>query len=133
MAEADRDYTEVSGTSASIASGGGTGNLDIVLTDLPPGRSIVRIHELVFDSLSIDFDAALHEDDARLTLNRVVNIENINLHTVQLLGAGRGMQYTDRDVATETDQAELNFAFVNNDVANRTITARVRYSVYFAR
>ena len=133
MADGDRDYTEVSGTSGSIASGGGTGNLDIVLDDLPVGRSLVRIHEIVLDSLSIDFDAALHEDDARTLLNRVVNIENINLHTVQLIGAGRGMQYTDRDVTLPADQAELNFAFVNNDVSARTITARVRYSVYFAR
>lgn len=133
MPEQEADYSEVEGTSASIAGGGGTGNLEVAITDLPAGLARVRIHEVIMDSTSIDFDAALHEDDARTRLNRVVNILTINQHTVQLLGAGRGMQYLDRDVALPTDTADLHFAFVNNDAGAQEITARVRYSMFFAR
>ena len=133
MTYKDQDYSEVTGTSAAIASGGGTGNLDLVLSDLPLGDGRVRIHEIILDSDSIDFDVAIHEDDARTRANRVTQILNINVHTVQLIGAGRGQHYQDREVLLPSDQGEIHFAFVNNDVGAETITARVRYTVSSSR
>lgn len=133
MPEQEADYSEVQGTSAAIAGGGGTGNLEIALSDLPDGLALVRIHEVILDSESIDFDAAIHEDAARTRLNRIFNTLTINQHTVQLIGAGRGVQYLDREVATPADTADLHWAFVNRDAGAQTITARVRYSISIYR
>lgn len=133
MTYKDQDYSEVTGTSGSIASGGGTGDLDLVLSDLPEGQARVRIHEVILDSDSVDFDAAIHEDDARTRANRVTQILNINTHSVQLIGAGRGQHYQDREVTLATDQAEIHLAFVNNDVGAETITARIRYTISVSR
>jgi len=127
------DYFEEEATSASIAGGGGTGTLDLTLSDMPPGRGIVRLHELVMDSDSVDFDVLIFEDSARTRLNRVVNIENINLHTVQIFGAGGGTQYEDRDIVAVTGTAIVYFSFVNTGAGANTITVRAKYLPYFAR
>lgn len=127
------DYLEVTVTTPSIAGGGGVRDEEIAIDNLPAGSAIARIHEIVLDSLSDDFDIALFEAATRTTLNRVVFVENINLHTVQLLGAGRGSQYRDRDVVLATDTADFHARFTNNQVAAATITLRIRYSLFFMR
>ncbi len=127
------DYLEVTVTTPSIAGSGGVRDEEIAIANIPAGSAIARIHEIVLDSLSTDFDIALFEAAARTTLNRVVFVENINLHTVQLLGAGRGSQYRDRDVTLATDTADFHARFTNNQVAAATITLRIRYSLFFMR
>ncbi len=127
------DYFEEEDTSPSIAGGGGTGTLDLTLSDMGAGLGIARIHELVFDSDSIDFDVQIFEDIARTRLNRVVNMINISTHTVQILGGGRGMQYEDRDIVATTGQLIVYFSFTNNAVGAEAITVRVRYLPFFAR
>lgn len=133
MCAVEVDYSEEQVTSASVAGSGGTEDNDITIAVLPPGRSLVRIHEVVLDSLSTDFDVAIFEATARTTLNRIFNVQNVDLHTVQLLGTGNGAQYRDRDVATETTQAQFFVRFTNNQVGAATVTIRIRYSVFFAR
>lgn len=127
------DYLEVTVTTPSIAGGGGVRDEEIAITNIPAGSAIARIHEIVLDSASDDFDIAIFEAAARTTLDRVVFVENINLHTVQLLGAGRGSQYRDRDVALATDTADFHARFTNNQVGAATITLRIRYSLFFMR
>ena len=127
------DYFEEEATSVAIAGGGGTGTLDLTLSAMAVGRGIVRIHELVFDSDSVDFDVQIFEDVARTRLNRVVNVETISTHTVQILGGGRGMQYEDRDITPVTGQLIVYLSLTNNDVGAETITVRVRYLPFFAR
>lgn len=133
MPERDSDYLEVEGTSGSIAGSGGTGALDIDITNLPSGSVIVRIHEVVIDTPSTDVDVRIFEDAALNILNRIFNLLTVNLHTVQVLGAGKGTQYQDRDSAGHGNTPRIHFDFTNNQVSAATVTARVRYSIFFAR
>lgn len=127
------DYLEATVTTPSIAGGGGTEDSELAIPEIPAGAAIARIHEIVLDSLSTDFDLAIFERATRLTLDRVVQILTVNLHTVQALAAGRGSQYRDRDVALPTDTADFHLRFTNNQVAAATVTIRIRYTLFFMR
>lgn len=127
------DYLEVTVTTPSIAGSGGTEDSELAIAEIPVGEAIARIHEIVMDSDSDDFDLEIFEAATRTLLNRIVNIINVNLHTVQALAAGRGTQYRDRDVALPTDTADFHLRVTNNAVGAATATIRIRYTLFFMR
>ena len=127
------DYLEATVTTPSIAGSGGTNDQELAIPEIPAGQAIARIHEIVMDSASTDFDLAIFETATRTVLNRVVEILTVNLHTVQTLAAGKGSQYRDRDVALPTDTADFHLRVTNNQVAAATVTIRIRYTLFFMR
>ena len=103
MAVQDLDYLEAEVTSNLISGGGTVGDVALAMGVAPAGGAIAHIHELMLDSLSTDFDFSIFETAAREVLDRILNIENVNLHTVQLVGDEDGVQYRDRDASEFTD------------------------------
>lgn len=128
MVRRDLDYLEAEVTSNLISGGGATQDVAVSLAPAPAGGARARIHEIVLDSLSTDFDFQVFESATREILDRIVNIEDVNLHAVILVGGDDGVQYRDRDVLLATETPNFHLRFINNQVGAAAITVRIRHS-----
>lgn len=128
MVRRDLDYLEAEVTSNLISGGGGTQDVAVSLAPAPAGGARARIHEIVLDSLSTDFNFQVFESATREILDRIVNIEDVNLHAVLTVGGDDGVQYRDRDVLVATDTPAFHLRFINNGVGAAAITVRIRHS-----
>ena len=128
------DFIEEDTTTVSVTGSGGTLAVEISMANAQvKGFDRVKIYELVADSDSTDFDVEVYEDDDLTRINRIIQITDINTHTVQrFLG---GAQYRDREITSVnalTTVPEFHVNLINNGSA-ATIRLRIRYLPWFAR
>ncbi len=128
MVRRDLDYLEAEVITNLISGGGATQDVAVSLAPAPAGGARARIHEIMLDSLSTDFDFAIFESATREILDRIVNIEAVNLHAVVNVGGDDGVQYRDRDVLVATDTPNFYLRFTNNQVGAAFVTVRIRHA-----